>query len=157
MSIRSTFHRVFGSFSGRKALVRPRRRARTSARLAVQLLEKRELLTGTWLQLANRPTLAIGDIALGTMLLLPNGSVMVNGEGPASQQKNQSGASSSWYELTPDSTGSYVNGTWTQLPSMNTPRRFFGSVVLPNGQVLIAGGEYDNTSFNATDINTCEM
>jgi hypothetical protein len=54
-----------------------------------------------------------------------------------------------WWQLTPDNTGSYVNGTWTpiaNLPNGYTPR-FFGSAVLPDGRVIIEGGEY-NTSCN---------
>ena len=47
----------------------------------------------------------------GTMLLASNGTVLVHAEPPA-------GGTSRWYKLTPDSKGSYVNGTWSQLPSM---------------------------------------
>ena len=46
---------------------------------------------------------------------------------------------SSWYKLTPDSSGSYVNGTWTQiasLPSGYAPL-YFGSAVLPDGRVSL--------------------
>jgi len=49
--------------------------------------------------------------------------------------------------LTPDSTGSYVNGSWsttniTSLPSTYKPR-FFCSAVLPDGRVIFEGGEYN--------------
>ncbi|HXA45906.1 MAG TPA: hypothetical protein VNZ25_10395, partial [Candidatus Angelobacter sp.] len=44
--------------------------------------------------------------------------------------------------LTPDIHGSYVNGTWTQLSSMNFDRLFYASQVLTNGTVFVAGGEY---------------
>ena len=44
--------------------------------------------------------------------------------------------------LTPDSHGSYLNGTWAQVASMNNSRLFFASVVLTNGNVFVAGGEY---------------
>ena len=47
-----------------------------------------------------------------------------------------------WYQVTPDATGSYVNGTWTQLASMNVSRLFFGSDVLPSGNVFVVGGLY---------------
>jgi hypothetical protein len=46
--------------------------------------------------------------------------------------------------LVPDSTGSYVNGTWVKagtLPTGYSPL-YFGSEVLPNGQVTVIGGEY---------------
>lgn len=51
----------------------------------------------------------------------------------------------SWWKLTPDSSGSYVNGAWSQiasLPSGYTPR-FFSSAVLPDGRVMAEGGEYN--------------
>jgi hypothetical protein len=51
-----------------------------------------------------------------------------------------------WWRLTPDVNGSYVNGTWSQiasLPSGYAPR-FFASAVLPDGRVIVEGGEYNN-------------
>ncbi|HEY2084353.1 MAG TPA: kelch repeat-containing protein, partial [Verrucomicrobiae bacterium] len=47
-----------------------------------------------------------------------------------------------WYRLTPDIHGSYANGTWTSIASMNYSRLYFSSQVLTNGNVYIAGGEY---------------
>jgi hypothetical protein len=75
---------------------------------------------------------------MGTMLLLPNGDVMVQGQGIAN----------TWYELQPNASGSYTSGTWTQLASMKETRLYFGSAVLPNDKVFVLGGEYpsfDNT------------
>jgi hypothetical protein len=46
------------------------------------------------------------------------------------------------YRLAPDGQGSYINGTWTKLTDMNNSRLFFSSVVLKNGKVFVAGGEY---------------
>jgi hypothetical protein len=49
------------------------------------------------------------------------------------------------YKLTPDKTGSYVTGTWTQLaslPSSYAPL-YFASAVLPDGKLIINGGEYN--------------
>ena len=51
--------------------------------------------------------------------------------------------SSQWYRLTPDLSGSYVNGTWTALPLMPTgygPLNY-ASAVLGDGRVVIFGGE----------------
>ena len=45
-------------------------------------------------------------------------------------------------KLTPDSHGSYINGSWTTLETMNSSRLFFASDVLTNGNVFVAGGEY---------------
>ena len=50
--------------------------------------------------------------------------------------------SASWYRLTPNSSGSYINGTWTTLASMGTARLFFASNVLTSGKVMVLGGEY---------------
>jgi len=50
-----------------------------------------------------------------------------------------------WYKLTPDITGSYVNGSWTKmasLPSGYSPEAF-ASAVLADGRLLIEGGEYN--------------
>ena len=46
------------------------------------------------------------------------------------------------YKLTPDSHGSYVNGTWSQLATMYDSRIYYASGVMPNGQVLVDGAEY---------------
>ena len=70
----------------------------------------------------------------GTALLLTDGTVMVQGT-----------FSSNWYRLTPDDSGSYVNGTWSQaasLPAGYSPL-YFASAVLPDGRVIVEGGEYN--------------
>ncbi len=59
-----------------------------------------------------------------------------------------------WYKLTPDNTGSYVNGTWTQvasLPSGYSPDAY-SSATLANGKVLIEGGEYNFGNFALTNL-----
>jgi hypothetical protein len=47
--------------------------------------------------------------------------------------------------LTPDDTGSYVNGTWSQLATLppNYSPLYHASAVLPDGRVIIEGGEYN--------------
>src|ERR1700734_2804015 len=63
----------------------------------------------TWTPLVNAPT-----FYPGSALLLTDGTVMV-------QDQGSSGAgTSNWWKLTPDNTGSYVNGTWTQLASLQS-------------------------------------
>jgi hypothetical protein len=73
-------------------------------------------------------------------ILLSDGSVLVhNSCGP------------DWYKLTPNSAGSYVNGSWSTispLPSGYAPL-YFGSAVLPDGRLVIEGGEYNAASGNA--------
>jgi len=80
-------------------------------------------------------------INAGAMALLTDGTVMVH-----SEQDN----SAVWYKLTPDNRGSYINGNWKKaasLPTINgTPYLplYFGIAVLPDGRLLIEGGEYNN-------------
>ena len=67
------------------------------------------------------------------MLLLTDGSVMV-------QQFYNTG----WYHLQPDQQGHYANGKWSTNASMTAARLFYGSQVLPDGNVFVAGGEYSS-------------
>ncbi len=50
-----------------------------------------------------------------------------------------------WWQLSPDINGSYVNGSWSQLASLPSGYAplYFGSAVLPDGRVIITGGEYN--------------
>jgi hypothetical protein len=71
------------------------------------------------------------------MLLASDGTVLVHAEPPA-------GGTRTWYKLTPDSTGSYADGTWSKIapmPSGYNPL-YFASAILPNGQMIVEGGEY---------------
>ena len=83
----------------------------------------------------------------GTMLLLTDGTVMVQGYDPGDN----------WMRLTPDATGSYVNGTWSNLAPMSIPRLYFASHVLPSGEVWVLGGEYIGNPLIATWSNTGEL
>lgn len=79
----------------------------------------------------------------GIGFLLTDGTVMYQGN-----------ALSDWYKLTPDATGSYVNGKWTRLanlPSGYVPDAF-ASAVLADGRVVIVGGEYNNNNFALTNL-----
>lgn len=90
---------------------------------------------GSWVPLAN--TLGTNG---GHMMLLSDATVMV-----------QNGTSERWFALTPDANGNYVNGTWSNLPSMTYSRDFYASVVLPDGRVLVAGGEHPNGGSQRTN------
>jgi hypothetical protein len=61
---------------------------------------------------------------------------------------------SDWYVLTPDNTGSYVNGTWKQVGSLQAGYvpSAMASQVLADGRVLIEGGEYNNGQFALTNM-----
>lgn len=79
----------------------------------------------------------------GICFQLTDGSVMCQG-----------GRESDWYKLTPDVTGSYVNGSWTRaanLPSGYVPDAF-ASAVLTDGRLVITGGEYLNNNFTLTNL-----
>jgi hypothetical protein len=88
----------------------------------------------TWTPLNNQP-----GADVGVMLQLRDGRILVHEE--------QSGNSRNWHILTPDATGSYINGTWSsggELPSGYAPW-FFGSQVLLDGKsIAVEGGEYNN-------------
>ncbi len=91
---------------------------------------------GTWQPLANQPNFLdeIECAGAANPLLLTDGSVIV-----------QNGGCPSWWRLAPDARGSYVNGTWSQiasLPSGYSPL-YHSSAVLPDGRVIIMGGEYN--------------
>jgi hypothetical protein len=91
----------------------------------------RTVVAGTWTPLANQPNFLIDGAA--SPILLTDGSVLV-----------QDAGFPDWWRLTPDATGSYVNGTWTQvasLPATYSPL-YHSTAVLPDGRVIIEGGEY---------------
>ena len=59
-----------------------------------------------------------------------------------------------WWTLTPDQTGSYLNGTWQQvgsLPSGYAPDAA-SSQVLADGRVVLVGGEYNFGNFDLTNL-----
>src|SRR5436305_10009274 len=83
-------------------------------------------MSGTWVPLTHQPT-----FGAGTMLLLTDGTVMCQDSGTAH-----------WWKLTPDSSGNYVNGTWSALADGPNGPLYFASGVLRDGRVFVAGGEY---------------
>jgi hypothetical protein len=89
-----------------------------------------------WTPLVNAPPFGTP----GTMLLESDGTVLVHNE----PDNNTTGGTNQWWKLTPDSSGSYINGTWTQIASMPadyTPL-YFASAILPDGRMIVEGGEY---------------
>ena len=86
---------------------------------------------GTWTAVTNTAP----NNCNGVMLLLTDGTVICKDDAGTGQ-------GTGWNRLTPDNTGSYVNGTWTSMANMNYDRLFFATQVLPNGKVFAAGGEY---------------
>jgi hypothetical protein len=92
-----------------------------------------------WQPLNNQPpftsnTCNGGVPGAANPLLLTDGTVII-----------QDAGCQDWWRLTPDNTGSYVNGTWTQIASLpdGYAPLYHSSAVLPDGRVIIMGGEYN--------------
>lgn len=94
------------------------------------------VLISPWTRTTNNP-----PVNLGTTLLLTDGTVIAHEE----NDQNNNVATRAWYKLTPDINGSYINGTWSQIASLPVGYGplFFGSAVLPDGRVVVEGGEYN--------------
>lgn len=96
----------------------------------------RVLAVGTWVPLVNQ-----APSGISTMLLLSDGRVMATDGGR------------NWYSLTPDNSGSYLNGTWAELSSMHDSRYANSSQVLTDGGIFEAGGEYGTGGYSAEVYN----
>jgi ELWxxDGT repeat protein len=103
-----------------------RRNHLRTRQISLEMLELRTMLTGTWTALANlEPT------GPAHMALLSDGSVL--------DSHAASGAGAE--RLTPDASGSYVNGTWSPAAGFTLASRNGGSlIVLPDGRLLLLGG-----------------
>jgi hypothetical protein len=79
------------------------------------------------------PGAPFGSNGAGTAVLMTDGTVLI-------QDNNIH-----WYRLTPDSGGNYTTGTWTQAASMpsNYGPLYFADAILPDGKLIIEGGEYN--------------
>jgi len=103
------------------------------------LMANSPLFGGTW---ASVPTTNLpASAGLCNPLLLTDGTVIV-----------LNCVTPDWYKLTPDKTGSYVKGTWSKIGSLPNPPgsggygpEWFASAVLPDGRVIIEGGEYNKS------------
>ncbi len=116
---------------------RPSRANACTARrrtLNLERLESRDVPAGTWTALTN---LVPDPNGAQSMILLSDGTVMIHGGADST--------STSWYKLTPNASGSYINGTFSTLASSTIDPLFFTSDLLPNGDVFVLGGEYSGT------------
>jgi hypothetical protein len=90
-------------------------------------------ISATLEPLTNQPPAYVG---LGPPFLLTDGSVMF-----------QDDSYTGFWKLTPDASGSYLNGTWSELASLPSAWNYgpyaASSAVLADGRVLIEGGEYN--------------
>jgi hypothetical protein len=100
-----------------------------AAALLFQTVVQNTSGSGTWLPCTPGPD------SFRTMLLLSDGTVMV-GSLPGGAAGN------AWYRLTPDSHGSYLNGSWSTLAPMHDTRFAYSTAVLRDGRVFAGGGEY---------------
>jgi hypothetical protein len=96
----------------------------------------------SWQPLTNQPS-----FPAGAALLLTDGTVMVHHE-------DANDGFSEWYKLTPDINGSYVNGAWSQVASLasNYGPLFFASAVLPDGRLIVEGGEQNFSQYVWTNM-----
>lgn len=108
------------------------RRARIVIVCATLLLSIRTAGAQTWTPLVHQPPFAAGN-----PLLLTDGTVIAHNT-----------CAPDWWRLTPDNTGSYVNGTWSQIASLpdGYAPLYFSSAVLRDGRVIAEGGEYNSCS-----------
>ncbi|HNP25065.1 MAG TPA: kelch repeat-containing protein, partial [Panacibacter sp.] len=83
---------------------------------------------GSWTTLTN-----LAPSGGGAMTLLSDGTVLV---------KNASSGSLLYKKLTPDASGSYINGTWSFIWPMFDSRLYYSSQLLKDGRLYVAGGEY---------------
>ncbi len=104
---------------------------------------------GAWTFLANQ-----APEPINAMLLLTDGTVI--GQGVFTSGAVEGNGDTHWFKLTPDASGSYVNGTWTQIASMNSPRTYYASTVMRDGRVFVSGGEYTDSA-SVVDTNDTEI
>lgn len=92
--------------------------------------------SGTWAEVAKFP-----GASPETALLMTNGTVIAH-----------DACTGNWYRLTPDSKGNYATGTWSKIAAMPSGYAplYFASQVLPNGNMIMNGGEYNTTSCSPT-------
>ena len=125
---------------GRQSLLLPRLSAFT-VRVAAFAFMVAVLAIGmqaqTWTAVVN-----VFNLRAGTTILLTDGTVLV-------QQMTTSGnmvvPTGNWFRMIPDSNGGYINPVWSQISSMPSGYGplYYGSAVLPDGRLVIVGGEFN--------------
>jgi hypothetical protein len=97
----------------------------------------------TWTTIKNAP---VSD--LGTAVQMTDGTILAQG------MTSVGYGTGTWYQLTPDKTGSYVNGTWAtkaKMPGTYSPL-YYASAVLPDGRLVVIGGEYNDGAEAETNL-----
>jgi hypothetical protein len=129
----------------------PRRRPRNVRSASIELLERRVLLTSApvgWTPLANAPPGSPNAIEQ-----LSDGSILIAYD-PAGAGGN---AKKTYAKLTPNASGSYINGTWSLLASANISRLDFPTITLRDGRMFATGGEYGAAGSNDPTTDTSEI
>jgi hypothetical protein len=129
--------RFFSLFMGMTAALAAGSLAQTAQGQRLGISGPDEAAAARWQRLTNQP-----PFLTDTALLLTDGTVMVHEYG-----------ATRWWRLTPDINGSYLNGTWSQLASMQPDYAplYFASAVLADGRVIVEGGEYNFLQFAETN------
>ena len=115
--------------------------ARTLAAKSALFLLVFALVGATILQDLNTLLTINPELRCWRYVELRDGRILVHEE--------QGGNSRNWHILTPDASGSYINGTWSSGGSMQSGYApwFFGSQVLLDGKtIVVEGGEYNSGS-----------
>jgi hypothetical protein len=115
-------------------------------------------VSGTWTNLTAFP--GTGGNGPATALLLTDGSVVMIDI-----------CTPNWYRLIPDQFGHYTSGSWSafavgdnkpiapMIGSGTTPDgygpEFFASAVLPDGRLIVQGGEAENSANNPPTVSAC--
>src|SRR5260370_38250544 len=99
-------------------------------------------VNSVWTPLSSPP-----PIGISTMVLLTDGRVFCR------EDDGTEAGGRRWFLLAPSSTGSYVEGGWTDLALWSNARRYYASAVLGDGKVFVAGGENSDAG---ADLNAAE-
>ena len=95
--------------------------------------------SGVWQRTSTNPPAGVGE-----PILLTDGTVLCHRP-----------QTSSWYKLTPTAAGTYQDGTWSTVATMQSGYGplYFASGVLPDGRLVVIGGEYNTGSSSAVWTN----
>jgi hypothetical protein len=135
LAIATTAFAVFVGSAYAQSFPRPKPLPPKKHPAVVAPLVAASLLQSRWQLLPNQPpVLDLFDCGIGNPVLLTDGTVLIQDVG-----------CQDWWKLTPDAFGNYVNGTWTQIASLPPGYSPFyhATAVLPDGRVIIEGGEYN--------------
>jgi hypothetical protein len=115
-------------------------------------------ISGTWTNLTPFP--GTGGNGPATALLFTDGSVVMIDI-----------CTTNWYRLIPDQFGNYINGSWSAFaPNDKKPiapmigsgaapdgygPEFFASAILPDGRLIVQGGEAENSANNPPTVSKC--